>query len=416
MACLCGRHGIATLKWKPAPRLTIRARSSPPSAPAGAPLAASTCRASSTMCAGSACSWTGRLRRRLRLPALEVLAFNKFNTEYSDFVWSNGYYQGAALWKIQAGWPAGTPVAQRSIKQFPAPAISLKPVFQFVNGPKHNGGVTTVNYWLGDLVSGATHSTNSAFPTPDTWTQCVVVYTGSGTPPPQTCTVTGNSGAPIVPTGTVSVNDFYNFQLGPEEVKSACTSFPNGQCPVQVGDYAILVAMHMTTKEDSNWTWQTFWWNYNQPFPYGAPPSSISAPFNKYAMCTAYATTANPANSPSGQNELCYNPYLETNLAPVNGVNSACMTCHMVASLGNNPNDGQPPPNPNNLTGYPTFLKGTSTYMSVADAEDDRIFFNCQTQTDFSWFLAGSVAGAVKPPPQPTCGQTGNAQGRNPSN
>jgi hypothetical protein len=33
------------------------------------------------------------------------------------------------------------------------------------------------------------------------------------------------------------------------------------------GDYAILVAMHITTNEDPKWTWETFWWNYDQPFP-----------------------------------------------------------------------------------------------------------------------------------------------------
>ena len=347
-------------------------------------------------------------------PGAQVLAFNKFNTEYADFVWSNGYYAGAALWNIQAGWPAGTPVALRTIKQFPAPAIGLKPVFQFVNGPHHNGGITVVNYWLGDLVSGTKHSTNPGFPTPDTWTQCVVVYTGSGPLPlGQVCKVTGHTGPPILPTGRVSVNQFYNFQLQTDEVQSACSSFPAGKCPIQVGDYAILVAMHMTTKEDANWTWQTFWWNYNQPFPYGPPPSNVPAPFDNYAMCTGYATTFNPANNPAGQNVRCYNPYLETGLKPVEGVNSDCMTCHMVASLGNNPNDAPSQPNPTNDTGYPMFLKGTSTYMSVADATDDTIFFNCQTQTDFSWFLAGVVAGSANPPPQPPCIQAVKARKRN---
>ena len=33
---------------------------------------------------------------------------------------------------------------------------------------------------------------------------------------------------------------------------------------VKAGDLALLVAMHVTTKELPNWTWQTFWW---EPFP-----------------------------------------------------------------------------------------------------------------------------------------------------
>jgi len=154
--------------------------------------------------------------------------------------------------------------------------------------------------------------------------------------------------------------------------------------------------MHMTTREDSNWTWQTFWWNYNQPFPYGAPPSSVPAPFNNYAMCTGYSMTVNPPNSTQGTNVVCYNPYLETGLSGVNGVQSNCMSCHGVASLGNNPN------NP----GYPPFKPSTTSYISVTEPQDDITYYDCQTTTDFSWFLAGTIAGGTNPPPQPTCTTT----------
>jgi hypothetical protein len=144
--------------------------------------------------------------------------------------------------------------------------------------------------------------------------------------------------------------------------------------------------MHVTTKEDANWTWQTFWWNYNQPFPYGGPPASVPAPFNNYAMCTAYSMTVNPVNNTSGQNVLCYNPYLETGLS-VNGIQSNCMTCHGVASFGTNAN------NP----GYPPFVN-MSDFISATQTTDDVTYFNCQTQTDFSWFMA-NLAG--NPPPNP---------------
>ena len=54
----------------------------------------------------------------------------------------------------------------------------------------------------------------------------------------------------------VSVNAFYNLTLTADEA----TSFNGalGRNSAQAGDYGVLVAMHMSTKEIANWTWQTF--------------------------------------------------------------------------------------------------------------------------------------------------------------
>lgn len=311
----------------------------------------------------------------------QVLGFNKFDPTYAGHIWSNQFQNPNSLWAIQNGWPAGTPVANRHIPPFPATAIGLKPVFEVVRGPNNNGGITVLNYWLGDLTTGVQNSTNPQAPTSDTWKQCVVVRTGSGpVPAGLTCPNGGN------PSGTVTQNDFYGFQLDAAEVQSICQS--SSPCAVKVGDYAVLVAMHFTTRENDNWTWQTFWWNYNQPFPYGAPPANIPAPFNHYAMCTAYSMTVNPPNDPKGKNTLCYNPYLET--SQQDGVGSNCMSCHGVASYGNNPN------NP----GYPPSYQPTA-YIAVTVPGDVTTYYGCQTTTDTSWFLA-TVAGSPTGT-QPAC-------------
>jgi hypothetical protein len=320
----------------------------------------------------------------------QVVGFNKFDVDYAQFVWNNSYNTGQALWNVQTGWPAGTPVANRTIKAFSVTAVGLKPTFQIVHGPNNQSGITLLNYWLGDLTTGPQNSTNPANPTWATWKQCVIVNTGSGpVPGGLTCP---NGG---IPSGVVPVTQFFNFPLSSDEATDICSKVigqPDAQCPVQPGDFAILVGMHMNTREDTNWTWQTFWWNYNQPFPYGAPPSSVPAPFNNYAMCTGYSMTVNPPNSPQGTNVVCYNPYLETGLQGVNGVGSNCMSCHVVASYGNNPNS----------PGYPPFT-GPTSYISVNDPQDDITYFDCQTTSEFSWFLGGNVAGSIPTPPQPTC-------------
>jgi hypothetical protein len=322
---------------------------------------------------------------------LQVIGFNKFNDDYANFVWNNNYNTATGLWAVQNSWKVGTPAAQRVITPFPNTSTSLKPVYQVVNGPAHNKGVTLLPYWLGDLSTGPSNSNNQANPTFGTWNQCVAVYTTSAAPASQVVQ-TCPSGKPA--SGFVNVKDFFNFELNADEAKGICTLQPDVQpCPVKAGDFAVLVAMHMTTREDDNWTWQTFWWNYNQPFPYGGPPASIPKPFNNYAMCTAYSMTTDPANSLSGKNVLCYNPYLETGLPGVVGTQSNCMSCHNTAGYGNNPNNLPVTgtsfvlANPN----YPSFLN-MSDNISPTDPNDANYYYACNTKTDFSWFLAALVA------------------------
>lgn len=327
----------------------------------------------------------------------------KFDSDYAQFITRNHYCDSTTLWKLQESW--GTqPLMNRHIQPFPNTAIGLKPVFEFVNGPTHNNGITLVNYWKGDLSSGPSNSTNAQFPTPDTWTQCVVVNTGSGEPPSGLqCAVT-NAPQAISPSGVVGIDQFYHFQLSAAEANSVCVQIGTPtNCSVQQGDFAILTAMHMSTKEDTNWTWQTFWWNYGTEFPYGAPPASILAPFNHYAMSAGYSMTVQ--NNPEGPNTLAYNPYLETGLGPtVHGVNSTCLSCHAVASFGNNPNSNSsnpPPDSPNSGSGYPAFYPGQIYDYPVTNRAAQLAFYDCMTTTDTSWFLQGFAGNG--PQKQPPC-------------
>jgi hypothetical protein len=307
-------------------------------------------------------------------PNEQVVGFNKFNLDYSQFVWQNHYENPTTLGSVNQ-WPAQTPAGARHIENFPYPAIGLKPVFQVLNGPTHdtgNGkGITVMPYWKGDLTSGPSNSSNPKNPTPGTWNQCVVVKTGSAGPTAGTKCKDGSMPKVIGP------GLFYNFVLSAQEAKDI--SQAQG-VQAQQGDYAVLVAMHMTSRENFNWTWQTFWWNYGQTAPYGPPPASVPAPFNNYAMCTAYSMTVN--NDPAKPNTLCYNPYLETSPGIPDGIHSDCMSCHHTASFGTN-----------QQAGYPASYSPTS-YIEPGFGNDNAQYFNCQTTTDFSWFL-GNLA---KPP------------------
>ncbi|MFK4985829.1 hypothetical protein ACI4B7_28805, partial [Klebsiella pneumoniae] len=62
------------------------------------------------------------------------------------------------------------------------------------------------------------------------------------------------------------------------------------------GAIAVLVGMHVTTKEINNWTWQSYYWTPDPENP-GTPSSKLAAANRPsqlvgaaahYAMCAAY--------------------------------------------------------------------------------------------------------------------------------
>jgi hypothetical protein len=84
-----------------------------------------------------------------------------------------------------------------------------------------------------------------------------------------------------------------------------------GQLSPEVGDYLVLTAMHVTTKEIPHWTFQTFWWTpYPDAPPFGADRvPQVRGVFRNYAMCNAWNEDL-PVTATGGPH-ICFNPYLE---------------------------------------------------------------------------------------------------------
>ncbi len=124
------------------------------------------------------------------------------------------------------------------------------------------------------------------------------------------------------------------------------------------GDFAILLGMHVTTREITRWGWQTFWWSPTPTVgtaPSSAaivaarPPQLMGSPAN-YEMAIAYATEvpAQPyvGGSNAGESLYAYKPWLEAGFGPDTlldskpgysqgkvvanafGVQTNCMSCH----------------------------------------------------------------------------------------
>jgi hypothetical protein len=304
-----------------------------------------------------------------------IVSFNKFDPEAATFIVTPqpgpgsgtfNYNSGAGLASLNQAWPSGTSGQNRAINEFPVRGIETKPVFSLVKAT----GLTPQPLW-----QGPAGSTNAQNPTPNTWTTCVLIDpNGSGPVRPATAAEidirvdVGPSACTTFLYGPLSL--LYSFKMDAAEA----AAFTQAQgIQARAGDYAVLVAMHVNTKEIPFWTWQTFYWQPGADTPNGFPgskgdqSSNVAAPWNNYAMCANYNQTVKPGSS---QMDVCFNPYLETSGGIPAGITSNCMSCHGTALVGPNPT-------------YPL------AYTAPIDFFGDPNYFNTQsTHTDFSWAVA----------------------------
>jgi hypothetical protein len=264
-----------------------------------------------------------------------------------------------------------TAVVDRKIIDFPAAATDLKIVFMTV---KATAPLTPIPVWAGPAAS-----TFPSGPTPDSWTNCVAVD--------PTNSRTGT--APIDCNGTqiqaqiVPLSAFFSIQVGAEEAAAInARSRLTGNAALAGGDFNILVAMHVTTKEIANWTWATFWWQNGQSPPNSFPGSvdgmpdatKIKGPWRNYAMCVGDSAVV-PINDPKGKPVVCFNPYLET--GQVDGIDSNCMSCHALARMPETFDD-------------PAIYPATYLPNGWFDLADPTIFGG-KTKTDFVWAVQNSA-------------------------
>jgi len=287
-----------------------------------------------------------------------ITSFNRYTRSLAEYVWNHRYNDAAVLNAVNAHFDsANTPIAERQISlsrdSVDPSEIALKPVFQFIAGDS----ASAVPYWAG---AGAAVSTDSLNPTPDSWKQGVVVDP-TGKLRPGTKVWMSVNGQPADSLLVVPLATFYHIRLTAADSASysefAETSGDDvGQgnqgdsasvaAMVRPGNLALLVAMHVTTKEITNWTWQTFWWSPDAGDSIKAVgrPASVRGVWRNYLMNVAYSMV-NPPEDPSGAPNISFNPYLETNLSGTftttagdsvswTGVTTNCMTCHRMATWG----------------------------------------------------------------------------------
>lgn len=344
-----------------------------------------------------------RLKGSSAPPDTQVISFNKFNPSMAQYLQAQHAGPGAAgpynyasvtsLIALNQAWPSNTATVDRKIEEAPyQPAtsgaagfagIETKPVIFLVKAT----GLTPMPLWLGP--AGSTNQNN---PTPNTWTTCVLLDPAAAGGPnvaPIPATPEQIAKKVTMPYGCTTylyapLATIYSFKMDAIEAQSWNNVQGNGGT-ASAGDYGVLGAMHVNSKEIINWTWQTFWWQPGQDAPNNFPGSKagmtakVQGPWRNYASCSAYNQTEGKTST---KMVVCFNPFLETSGGIPAGLTSNCMSCHGTATAaGSN----------NNLTTlpYPPDYGKPISFGEGAAPIDPR--FAGFTRTDFSWAIPGDA-------------------------
>jgi hypothetical protein len=182
--------------------------------------------------------------------------------------------------------------------------------------------------------------------------------------------------------------------------------------PFVGGDSLVMIAMHIMTKEQQEWTFQSAWWH---PDALGCPksddrcgyqpvndPSSDSS-WRNYMMTTTYGMLQKPkfhnsyvpphTTDPPQLWPVAYNPYIE--LAATHPITTNCMNCHHRAAW--------PPDNPDQKPDRgraSSYLQTTQNFPNVLEnfLQINKVF-NGLLMADSMWGLSDRAGypTAIKP-------------------
>ena len=277
-----------------------------------------------------------------------------------------------------------------AVPEFPNTSITTKPTY-YAGVPSKNG-LIRVPVWVSPNPAKAFKYTE--------WQQWVYADVNNNQEPNKKLVpvTTSNPTQEQIKAATCNVNDFINYKIDRVGADYLNSHQDVGTTPSRQfieGDYVLLVAMHVTTKEFKNWTWQTYFWcpdpsnppSPSSKFEAGLRPKELKGAASHYAVSTAYAMVwpNQPVTGGSDDNArpiLAFNPYLEGGFGPkvfslpnkfrpdfVYGMQTNCMSCHALSTMtGKN--------------GY-----STNQYIDMMDTS----LFKNDVKLDFTWSIQGNI-------------------------
>lgn len=290
------------------------------------------------------------------------------------------------------------------ITAFPSSAITIKPTYLYV---KDNGKeLIAIPVWPG---MPATPDSIPSFK--KYWKYVFVDPTNSkGIKIPIPVDSSTEKDITKIKNATVNLSDFINFKV--DAVMANYLNKEQGNGTAQAGDMALLMGMHVSTKEISNWTWQTYFW---VPDPANPPTPSSKFNYNElvkskiklskaaahYTVLPAYTMVWENQPIINGTNDnttasFGFNPYLEASFGPSTfpsesvlkqkmpnakgfkyGIQTNCMSCHAMATVNGDFTVSQ-----NNSKSYISLPYITDQYISMNDT-----LFNRWVKLDFAWSI-----------------------------
>lgn len=307
-----------------------------------------------------------------------VLGFVKYDPTAAKHIYDNNLFYESTLNKMLKTNQIS------KIPDFPLSGVVIKPVFTVLNSIDKDTNLYSIPAWPGN-------QNNPKRPfSPDSWNNSVGI------------TITGETN---VSKRIYSVNDFIHFKLDSAQASKK---------GAKKGDYAVLLGMHVTTREIKRWTWQTFWWSEFSDNPNSPSSKTIAKLRNskkldhaasKYAMAIAYnmVQPAQPYTKGTGKEATSlyvYNPYLEAGFG-TSVFKSANDTIRKYYSknyqkVGNTFNEYGMQTNCMSCHGQARYIKGLSGrkgHLYVTDQYFDlnSPYFKNTVKLDFTWSIQGNL-------------------------
>jgi hypothetical protein len=220
-----------------------------------------------------------------------------------------------------------------SIPAFPRDSVVIKTVWW----PVPAEGIVPLPVW--DPASNPPRAGGNDYVT---WSRVVAVSARPGFGAPGATVDLEFAGRAFTHVRALGVDDLYHFTLDERmagmlmrdaEARTAARLVLGRQ--LRAGDMLALVALHLATRELTNWVWGTFWW-HDRPDegPHAAPHrGDTSPPWTHYLMSVSFDTDI-PRES-DGSPHVAFNPWLEGRFPDSGqggGLTSNCMACHQRAS------------------------------------------------------------------------------------
>lgn len=287
-----------------------------------------------------------------------------YNDAAAGNIQSSGLFDAGVL---NSELPVQPTDPSNSIGLFPPASMVLKTMMW----PVAQGSFTVLPVWDWEahLPGSADDGKYAGYEVQKMWTRAVAITDlPNPTPPPAVKFLHGvlnSDGTPLGPNTynnthqtsppaftVASVQSFYHrqYQQTDLDAMSACDraildasawwTYDRG---FEAGDYLVLMAMHIMTKEQPDWTFQSVWWHPDAracPSPLrfctDRPTNLADTTFQNYMLTTTYGQTElagqgkknyyAPPGTVGDVWPVAYNPYIE--LAAAHPITTNCMNCH----------------------------------------------------------------------------------------